>query len=134
MSERYNLVVSEEQLQILIGAMFYFGQQTMGPSKFFEDFINDYSKVYKKDGKKHLFKTRSFLHEGINYPQFLALLFHTSELLAIQKKENTTPNINDTLDCLIKDNPQLRDMGQAELMNLIVKNLGLLLKQGETKD
>ncbi|MED0981378.1 hypothetical protein P4T48_18065 [Bacillus paramycoides] len=134
MSEKYNLVLTEEQMRILVGTMFYFGQQTIGPSKFFEDFINDYSKVYKKDGKEHIFKTRSFLQEGIDYPQFLALLFHTSELLTLQKKENATPNINDTLDCLIKDNPQLRDMGQGELMNLIVKNLGLLLKQGETKD
>lgn len=134
MSEKYNLLLSEEQMRILVGVMFHFGQEIIGPSKFFTDFITDYNEVYSEDGKEHLFKTRSFLQEEIDYAKFLALLFHTSKLLTLQKKSNITLKINDALNCLINDNPQLRDMGQEELMNLMVKNLGLLLKQGETKD
>lgn len=134
MSGKYYLALSEKDMRILVGVLFYFGQEIVGPSKFFEDFIADYTEVYNKDGKEHLFKARSLFQEEINYTQIMALLLYTSELLVLQKKYNIPANISDTLDCSIKDNPQLRDLGQRELMNLMIKNLGLLLKKGETKD
>ncbi|PEK30519.1 hypothetical protein [Bacillus toyonensis] len=134
MNSKYHLALSEKDMRILVGVLFYFGQEIVGPSKFFEDFIADYSEVYNKDGKEHIFKTRSLFEEEINYTKIMSLLLYTSELLVLQKKYNIPANISDILDCSIKENPQLRDLGQGELMNLMIKNLGLLLKRGETKD
>ncbi|QWG31470.1 hypothetical protein EXW58_29260 (plasmid) [Bacillus mycoides] len=134
MGGKYHLALSEKDMRILVGVLFYFGQEIVGPAKFFEDFVADYAEVYNKDGKEHIFKTRSLFQEEINYTQIMALLLYTSELLVLQKKYNIPANINDILDCSIKENPQLRDLGQGELMNLMIKNLGLLLKRDETKD
>lgn len=134
MNGKYHLALSERDMRTLVGVLFYFGQETVGPSKFFEDFIADYAEVYNKDGKEHIFKTRSLFQEEISYPQIMGLLLYTSELLVLQKKYNIPANINDILDFSTKDNPQLRNLGQKELMNLMIKNLGSLLKRGKTKE
>jgi hypothetical protein len=127
-------VLTEEQMRIFVASLFNLGQQTLGPSKFFEDFISLYTDSFKENGKEHLFKTRSFLPEKIEEPQFFALLFHSSRLLTQQKTYSIPEEVDNLLNELLDRNPDLREMDFTEMMEFFKSNFSPMLERENKND
>jgi len=87
MNQNNLLIVSDEELKTLAAGLYTLGQLTLGPSKFFNDFVSLYEGVYEEDGKEILLKIREILPPEVDYNVFFSLLFRISRSLDCPREE-----------------------------------------------